>query len=176
MGGRTRGRERFITEQLAYSILARHAEAAVLPTAARYRLGVLVWSPLNGGWLTGKYRAAARPADSRAGTNGDHFDFRDAASASASSTWSTSLTTIAEESGLTLIELALGFVLAHPRGDAAIIGPRTLEQLAASPGEPAEAVRRRAGPDRRPRRPGHDVNPADAGYGAGADRRALRRR
>ena len=57
-----RGRERFATEQVSYSIFARHAEAAVLPVAERYGLGVLVWSPLNGGWLSGKYRRGAAPA------------------------------------------------------------------------------------------------------------------
>src|SRR5207244_7052829 len=51
-----RGRERFVCEQPPYSIFARGVEAGVLPTCARYRMGVIVWSPLCGGWLTGKYR------------------------------------------------------------------------------------------------------------------------
>src|SRR3546814_17458018 len=63
-----RGRERFATEQPPYSIFARGVEADVLPTCLRHDIGVIVWSPLNGGWLTGKYRRGAAP---------DHFDFGD---------------------------------------------------------------------------------------------------
>src|SRR3546814_295827 len=55
-----RGRERFATEQPPYSIFARGVEADVLPTCLRHDIGVIVWSPLNGGWLTGKYRRGAR--------------------------------------------------------------------------------------------------------------------
>src|SRR3546814_6343241 len=54
-----RGRERFATEQPPYSIFARGVEADVLPTCLRHDIGVIVWSPLNGGWLTGKYRRGA---------------------------------------------------------------------------------------------------------------------
>ncbi len=75
-----RSRERFATEQPSYSIFARHAEAAVLPTALQYGLGVIVWSPLNGGWLTGKYRrGAGAPADSRATRHSEYFDLQDSA-------------------------------------------------------------------------------------------------
>lgn len=59
-------RERFTVEQLSYSVLARHAEAAALPTAQRHRMGVMVWSPLSGGWLTGKYRAYSNRRETRA--------------------------------------------------------------------------------------------------------------
>ncbi|MFV2040211.1 MAG: aldo/keto reductase, partial [Acidimicrobiales bacterium] len=63
------------TEQSPYSILCRGIESNVLPTAARLGMGVLTWSPLSGGWLTGKYaRAADAPEGSRAITNPDHFD------------------------------------------------------------------------------------------------------
>lgn len=125
-----RGRERFATEQLSYSIFARHAEAAVLPTCEKYGLGVMVWSPLNGGWLTGKYRRGAAPsADSRANTNGDHFDFRDEQIRERKLDLVAELEQVAGEAGLTLIELALGFVLSHRAITSAIIGPRTHEQL-----------------------------------------------
>ncbi|GAA3391875.1 aldo/keto reductase [Cryptosporangium minutisporangium] len=125
-----RGRERFRTEQLSYSIFDRHAEADALPVAERYGLGVLVWSPLNGGWLTGKYRPGAEPpVDSRAKTNGDHFDFRADEARAAKLARIETLESIARDAGVTLIELALGFVLAHRAVSAAIIGPRTMEQL-----------------------------------------------
>src|SRR5262245_18352574 len=75
-----RGRERFATEQLSYSILARQAEAAVLPTAERYGIGVLVFSPLNGGWLAGKYKRGEPAApDSRAARHPAYFDHGDEA-------------------------------------------------------------------------------------------------
>lgn len=125
-----RGRERFRTEQLSYSIFDRHTEYDALPVAERYGLGVLVWSPLNGGWLTGKYRPGAEPpAGSRALTNGDHFDFRTAEVRDAKLARIEALEEIARDAGVTLIELALGFVLSHRAVTAAIIGPRTMEQL-----------------------------------------------
>src|SRR3546814_13249466 len=61
-----------------YSIFARGVEADVLPTCLRHDIGVIVWSPLNGGWLTGKYRRGADvPERSRARRQPDHFDFGD---------------------------------------------------------------------------------------------------
>ncbi|MEV7012089.1 aldo/keto reductase [Streptosporangium sp. NPDC051022] len=135
-----RHRERFATEQLSYSILARHAEAAVLPVAERYDLGVLVWSPLNGGWLTGKYRRdTVPPADSRATRNADHFDFRAEDVRARKLDLVEKLEALAGEAGLSLIHLALGFVLSHRAVTAAVIGPRTLEQLKGQLG--ADAVR-----------------------------------
>lgn len=125
-----RGHSRFRTEQLSYSIFDRHAEYDALPTAERHGLGVLVFSPLNGGWLTGKYRPGAEvPAGSRAETNGDHFDFRAAEVRDAKLSRIEALERIAHDAGITLIELALGFVLSHRAVSAAIIGPRTFEQL-----------------------------------------------
>jgi aryl-alcohol dehydrogenase-like predicted oxidoreductase len=160
-----RGRERFVTEQLSYSILARHAEAAALPTCLRYGLGVLVWSPLNGGWLTGKYRGDSAPADSRAATNAEHFDFRDAAVRARKLRLVDELAAIAADSGCSLIHLALAFVLAHRAVTSAIMGPRTLEQLTGQLGAaeltlPAEALDRIDALVA----PGTDVNPDDVGY------------
>ena len=57
-----RGRERPVTEQPPYSILAREVERDILPTAQKYGLGVLPWSPLAGGWLSGRYRRGEDPA------------------------------------------------------------------------------------------------------------------
>jgi len=123
-----RGYERFTTEQPPYSILARGIEAEVLPVAQRYGLGVLTWSPLAGGWLTGRYRVGDVPDSRRSVMLPDRYDMtvegnqRKLAAADA-------LATLAEESGLTLIELSLGFVLAHPAVTSVIIGPRTMEHL-----------------------------------------------
>jgi aryl-alcohol dehydrogenase-like predicted oxidoreductase len=82
-----RGRERFVTEQPPYSIFARAVEASVLPACRDLGLGVIVWSPLNGGWLTGKYRRGQEvPADSRAARHPGHFDYEHR-SGNASLTW-----------------------------------------------------------------------------------------
>jgi aryl-alcohol dehydrogenase-like predicted oxidoreductase len=124
-----RGRERFVCEQPPYSILVRGVENDVLPTCRRYGMGVIPWSPLAGGWLTGRYRKGQDLPDShRAQRIPVRYDMSlpgnqlklDAADA---------LATLAEEAGMSLIEMALGFVLTHPAVTAAIIGPRTMEQL-----------------------------------------------
>ncbi|MCF8541992.1 MAG: aldo/keto reductase [Candidatus Nanopelagicales bacterium] len=161
-----RGHVRFVTEQPSYSIFARHAEAAVLPTAERYGLGVLAWSPLNGGWLTGKYRRDATvPSDSRAERNGEHFDYRFESARQRKLDLIEGLDTIASDAGLKLIELALGFVQSHRAVTSAIIGPRTMAQLDSQ----LTAAGLVLGDDVLDAidaivEPGTDVNPADVGY------------
>ncbi len=124
-----RGRERFVCEQPPYSLLVREIEKDVLPTAREYGMGVIPWSPLAGGWLSGKWRKGAEaPSSSRSGQIPDRYDLSrsenqlklEAADA---------LAVLAEEAGMTLIEMALAFVIRHPAVTAAIIGPRTMEQL-----------------------------------------------
>ncbi len=124
-----RGRERFVCEQPTYSILAREVEKDVLPTCMRYGMGVIPWSPLGGGWLSGRYRLGEDVPTSRRAERLPHrFDMslpenqRKLEAADA-------LARLAEENGVTLIELALAFVICHPAVTAAIIGPRTLEHL-----------------------------------------------
>jgi aryl-alcohol dehydrogenase-like predicted oxidoreductase len=126
---RDRALERFVTEQPPYSLLARGVENDVLPTCVRHGIGVIPWSPLAGGWLTGGYRRNADPPpSSRAGRLPHRFDLSlatnqrklDAADA---------LGALADEAGMTLIELALAWVINHPAISAAIIGPRTMEHL-----------------------------------------------
>jgi aryl-alcohol dehydrogenase-like predicted oxidoreductase len=124
-----RGRERVATEQPPYSLLARGIEREMLPVAQRYGLGVLSWSPLAGGWLSGRYRKGAeQPRSSRADRQPGRFDIgapENAAKLAAAD----ALAALAEEAGLTLVQLALAFVLEHPGITSAIIGPRTFEQL-----------------------------------------------
>jgi aryl-alcohol dehydrogenase-like predicted oxidoreductase len=125
-----RGRERFTTEQCSYSIFARHAEASVFPVAERYGLGVLVWSPLNGGWLSGKYRRGTPPPeDSRAVKHPNYFDLGRSAIAEQKLSLVEELSQVADEAGLTLIQLALSFVLSHRAVISAIVGPRIEEHL-----------------------------------------------
>ncbi len=126
---RDRGRERFVCEQPPYSLLVRGVEQDVLPTARRYGMGVIPWSPLAGGWLTGRYRVGRDLPQSRRAeripgrydmSNPDNQRKLEAADA---------LGKLADEAGLTLIEMAIAFVIRHPAVTAAIIGPRTMEHL-----------------------------------------------
>jgi aryl-alcohol dehydrogenase-like predicted oxidoreductase len=126
-----RGRERFVCEQPPYSLLNRAIEAEVLPTAQRYGMGVIPWSPLAGGWLSGKYRRGGEesPGSSRrAQMVAARFDMSIPGNqAKLEAVYA--LGELAEEAGMPLIELALAFVTTHPAVTAAIVGPRTLEQL-----------------------------------------------
>lgn len=126
-----RGREPFRCEQPPYSIFARGIEADVLPTCMRYGMGVIVWGPLNGGWLTGKYRrGAAAPPDSRAarGLVPRRYDF-DKPDNQRKLELVEELEKVAADTGCSLTHLAEAWVLEHPAVTSAIIGPRTMEQL-----------------------------------------------
>lgn len=134
-----RGRERVVAEQPPYSLLARGIEREVLPVAQRHGLAVLSWSPLAGGWLTGRYRkGAGQPVSSRAERQAERFDITSPEN-SAKLDAAEALARLAEDAGLTLVQLALAFVLEHPAVTSAIIGPRTFEQLAGQLG--ADRVR-----------------------------------
>ncbi|HEV2591799.1 MAG TPA: aldo/keto reductase, partial [Gaiellaceae bacterium] len=174
-----RGRERFATEQLAYSILSRQAEAAVLPTAEKYAIAVLVFSPLNGGWLAGKYkRGEAAAPGSRAARHPDYFDHGHAAIAERKFDAVEQIEALAGEAGLSLLQLALGFVVAHPAVTSAIIGPRTYEQLEQQL-DAADVTLTSDVLDRIDEivRPGLNINPDDVGWTPPSLREAhLRRR
>jgi aryl-alcohol dehydrogenase-like predicted oxidoreductase len=124
-----RGRERFVCEQPPYSILVRGIEADVLPTCARHGMAVIPWSPLAGGWLSGKWRKGSDDLTShRARRVPMRYDLTlpenqrklDAADA---------LGALADDAGISLVHLALAWVLNNPAVTSAIIGPRTMEQL-----------------------------------------------
>lgn len=150
------------TEQPPYSILCRGIEGDVLPTCARYGMGVLTWSPLAGGWLTGKYtRDEPAPTGSRAATSPTHFDVANPAKFDVVE----QLTDLATEAGLPLAHLALAWNVEHPAVTAALIGPRTEAQLddllgAADVRLDADVLDRidEIVP------PGHTLNPADVGW------------
>jgi aryl-alcohol dehydrogenase-like predicted oxidoreductase len=127
-----RGHGRFRTEQPPYSLLTRAIEYDVLPTCLRHGMGVLAYSPLAGGWLSGKYRkgqevsgpgsmARARrfpgAYDSTNPSNAAKFDAADAFGA------------LADEAGISLIQMAVAFAVNHPAVTSTIIGPRTMEHL-----------------------------------------------
>ena len=124
-----RGRERFVCEQPPYSILVRGVENDVLPTCRRYGMGVIPWSPLAGGWLTGNYRLDSELPDTRrAQLVPGRYDMSLPANQRKLEA-ADALAQLAEEAGITLIEMALAFVIRHPAVTAAIIGPRTMEHF-----------------------------------------------
>jgi aryl-alcohol dehydrogenase-like predicted oxidoreductase len=172
-----RGYQRYVTEQPPYSLLVRHIENDVLPTALEYGMGVIPWSPLAGGWLSGQWRKGAdTPESTRAQRIPKRFDMSlpenqrklDAADA---------LAQLAEDSGMSLIHLALAFVINHPAVTAAIIGPRTLEQLESQLGA-ADVTLSADVLDRIDEivAPGQTINAVDAGFTNPALEPSARRR
>lgn len=162
---RDRGLERFKTEQPPYSILVRAIEGDVLPACQAYGMGVLPWSPLAGGWLSGRYRKNADlPPSSRAQRIPARFD-PSIPGNQAKLEAADALATLAGEAGMSLIELAIAWVLNHPAVTAAIIGPRTMEHLESQ--LPAAAITLEPGlldaiDEIVP--PGVTLNPGDTGY------------
>ena len=160
-----RNLERFVCEQPPYSILVRGIETDVLPTCARYGMAVIPWSPLAGGWLSGKWRKGADDLTSHRSRrvpmrydlslpeNQQKLDAADA------------LATLADEAGMSLVHLAVAWVINNPAVTSAIIGPRTMEQLTTQLGavdvvldaDLLDAVDRVVSP-------GTNFNWADAGY------------
>jgi aryl-alcohol dehydrogenase-like predicted oxidoreductase len=121
---------RYATEQPSYSILQRGIEAHVLPVTQQYGLGVLAWSPLAAGWLSGAVREGRENPTHRAAIMPERYDLAVPANRARLDAVER-LAKVAEQAGLTMIQLALGFVTAHPAVTSAIIGPRTLGHLAA---------------------------------------------
>ena len=123
-----RGRERFATEQPPYSILARGIEADVLPVCQDYGMGVIPWSPLAGGWLSGTFGVGKDNTSRRSAMQPERWDLSVPANLRKVGVV-TQLAELADQAGLSLIELALAFVAEHPAVTAPIIGPRTMEHL-----------------------------------------------
>jgi len=124
-----RGYERFRTEQVPYSILARRVENGVLPTCLRYGMGVLVWSPLAQGWLSGKYRKGKTANDVHRGNlQPQLFDMSNPENQRKIEVIE-ALASIADQAGLELIHIAMAFVCQHPAISSAILGPRTPDHL-----------------------------------------------
>lgn len=123
------GRSRPATEQAPYSILARGIERATLPVAGKYGLGVLTWSPLAGGWLSGRHVAGSEaPTSARAAKQPERHDPALPIN-QAKREIAVKLASLAADAGIGLPELAVAFVLNHPEVDSVIIGPRTYEHL-----------------------------------------------
>jgi aryl-alcohol dehydrogenase-like predicted oxidoreductase len=126
---RDRGLQRFVTEQPPYSILVRGVEADVLPTCTRHGMAVMTYSPLAGGWLSGRWRKdTGQQTSSRASRLPERFDLANSYNQRKLDAVE-ELAQLAEQAGLTLIQLAIGFAASHPAVTSPLIGPRTMEQL-----------------------------------------------
>jgi aryl-alcohol dehydrogenase-like predicted oxidoreductase len=173
---RDRRLERFRTEQPPYSLLVRGIELDVLPTARRHGMGILTYSPLAGGWLSGSWTSDSTPKSPARQRLAARFDMslpENQRKLEATE----QLAKVADDAGISLIELAIAFVVNHPAVTSAIIGPRTMEQLN-SQLPAADAVLDDLTLDRIDEivRPGVNLNPADTSYGEQVLQPALRRR
>jgi aryl-alcohol dehydrogenase-like predicted oxidoreductase len=173
---RERNLQRFRTEQPPYSLLVRGIEVDVLPVAQRHGMGILTYSPLAGGWLSGRWSADATPTSPARKRLAARFDMSLAENQRKLEAVQ-ALGEVAEDAGLSLIELAIAFVVNHPAVTSAIIGPRTMEQLDSQ--LPAADVT--LSPEQLDRideivRPGVNLNVADTSYGDQVLTPALRRR
>src|SRR6202046_1779519 len=172
-----RARERFVTEQPPYSILVRSIEKDVLPMCLKYGIGVLSWSPLAGGWLSGAFGPGKENTSRRAAVMPDRYDMTIPGNRAKVEAVG-QLIELADGAGLSLIELALGFVLEHPAVTSPIIGPRTMEHLESQ----LPALELRLSADVLDRideivLPGPDLNVTDVGWvPAAIEDSSLRRR
>ncbi len=160
----TRQLGRFSTEQPPYSILVRGIERDLLPVAQSYGMGVIPWSPLAGGWLSGSYGEGKANTSRRSERLPARYDLAIPENQKKLEVVN-QLTKLAEESNLSLIHLALAFVLEHPAVTSAIIGPRTMEQLE-SQLDAADLRLEASVLDRIDEivPPGTNLNPGDAGW------------
>ena len=156
---------RFVTEQPPYSILVRGIEEDVLPAVQRHGMGTLTYSPLAGGWLSGRWRKDSASSPTSSARPSARFDMSISANQRKLDIVE-DLAVLAEQSGMTLIDLAIAFVINHPGVTATIVGPRTMQQLesylpAADITLPADVL------DRIDElvAPGVTLNPEDNSYG-----------
>ncbi len=163
-----RGLERLRTEQPPYSMLTRAIEYDVLPAAQRHGMGVVTYSPLAGGWLSGKYRKGRQVAGPGSAARQQRFAAALDPSLPANAAKldaADALGALADEAGLTLVQLAIAFTIRHPAVTSTIVGPRTMEHLesylAADGVELPDDVLDRID-EIVP--PGHTVNVADNGW------------
>jgi aryl-alcohol dehydrogenase-like predicted oxidoreductase len=165
-----------MTEQPPYSILVRGIERDVLPVAQSYGMGVIPWSPLAGGWLSGQFGEGKDNTSRRAERVPARYDLSIPANQHKLEIV-TDLAKVASEAGVSMIGLALAFVLEHPAVSAAIIGPRTMEHLESQ--LPAASIRLDSAVLDRIDEivpPGTNINPEDAGWAPAALVDASRRR
>ncbi|WP_333768874.1 aldo/keto reductase [Streptomyces sp. IBSBF 2435] len=170
-----RGLSRPVTLQPQYSLLSREIEWEITPACQSEGLGLLPWSPLGGGWLTGKYRRDERPTGATRlgedpGRGVEAYERR----AAAQRTWDVvdAVQSVAEEAGATMAQVALAWLLDRPAVTSVILGARTVEQLDDNLG--SSDLRLTPGQTARLDR-ASDPGAADYPYGVpGADQRSRR--
>ena len=121
-----------VTLQPQYNLLVREIEWEIVPAAAANGLGLLPWSPLGGGWLTGKYRQDERPTGAtRLGENPDQGMEAYGRRSDAQRTWDVveAVRAVAEGRGCSMAQVALAWLVDRPAVTSVILGARTLEQL-----------------------------------------------
>lgn len=123
------GLERFVCEQPPYNLLDRRIERELLPMAQSYGFGIIPWSPLAGGLLTGKYRRNAPPPEDSRYANLDANPLYRRRMNDAIWDVIEPLESLAREKGTTISRLALAWCIHQPGVTSPIIGPRTMEQL-----------------------------------------------
>jgi aryl-alcohol dehydrogenase-like predicted oxidoreductase len=172
-----RGRERFVCEQPPYSLLVRGIERDLLPVLQQYGMGAIVWSPLAGGWLSGRYRKGREIEPSlRASRIPQRYDMA-LPENQQKLELADALAELAEDNGMSLIEMAIAFTIEHPGVTSAIIGPRTMEHLTGQLGaadiklstEVLDAIDTIVPP-------GTNLNAADSGYAPPSITASWRRR
>jgi len=162
-----------ITLQPQYNLLAREIEWEIVPACLANGLGLLPWSPLGGGWLTGKYTREARPSGAtRLGENPNRgveaYDGR----SSTERTWAVidALSAIAGDRAISMAQVALAWLVDRPGVSSVILGARTLEQLKENLGA---AEMHLTADERATLDVASDPAPADYPYGtAGTEQRA----
>src|SRR3954452_2460224 len=173
---RERRLEGFRTEQPPYSLLTRSVELDVLPTAQRHGMGILTYSPLAGGWLSGSWSQDSSPTSPARQRLAARFDMSLPENQRKLEAVE-QLRKVADDAGLSMIELAIAFVVNHPGVTSAIIGPRTMEPLD-SPLPAADVALDAATLAHTDEiaGPGVTINPADTSYGEQVLAPELRRR
>ncbi len=121
-----------VTLQPQYNLLVREIEWEIVPACAANGLGLLPWSPLGGGWLTGKYRADERPSGTtRLGEDPERGMEAYGRRSQQQRTWDVLevVEAIASERGVSMAQVALAWVVDRPQVTSVILGARTSEQL-----------------------------------------------
>ena len=129
------GVSRPVTVQPQYNLVSREVEWEVVPAAQYHRLGVLPWSPLGGGWLTGKYRRDQRPTGAtRLGEDPQRGVEAYDARAAVQRTWETidAVDEVAGELGTSMAAVSLAWLRDRPAVASVILGARTIDQLRAN--------------------------------------------
>jgi aryl-alcohol dehydrogenase-like predicted oxidoreductase len=131
-----RNLERFVSTQPPYSIFTREAEREIFPVCRKHGFGAIVWSPIEGGWLAGRYRKGKpAPADSRARNDTEFGAFVAPAFDLTTERAQRRLEVVeelagmAESAGVSLARWATAWTLRHPAVTSAIIGPRLMAHL-----------------------------------------------